>query len=119
LFGEKLLAYRILSVSYDEPLLKTRELLLKQHADYDVTSALGFTAARARCSEGGFDLFILGHSIPARDKRELIHCFRTGSKAPILALRKMGETMPDDADEHVDPNDIEALLRMVETLLAT
>lgn len=114
--GDRLLPHRILSVSYDEPLLKTRALLLKQRADYKVTSALGFTAARELCSSAEFDLFILGHSIPAQDKRELIHCFRKRSNAPILALRKMGETIPDGADEHVDPNDIEALLRMVEAL---
>jgi DNA-binding response OmpR family regulator len=108
---------RILSVSYDQGLLRTRELLLKQTSEYAVTSALGFTEAVECCRTGQFDLFILGHSIPLKDKLELIKLFRRGCAAPILALRKMGEVTPDGADAHVDPNDIDSLLRAVKTLM--
>jgi len=107
----------ILSVSYDQALLRTRELLLKQTAEYAVTSALGFTEAVECCRTGQFDLFILGHSIPLKDKLELIKVFRTRCAAPVLALRKMGEVTPDGADAHVDPNDIDSLLEAVKTLM--
>ncbi len=74
---------RILSVSYNQPLLLTRELLL-QREGYAVTSALGFTDAVKQCKAGTFDLFILGHSIPDSDKRELVHIFTEHSKSPVL-----------------------------------
>jgi DNA-binding response OmpR family regulator len=116
LAGEQLAT--ILSVSYDQALLKTRELLLRQPNDYVVTSALGFTEALECCRTCHFDLFILGHSIPLKDKLELIKVFQTRCAAPILALRKMGEVAPDGADAHADPNDIDSLLRSVKKLLA-
>lgn len=53
---------RILSVSYDEVLLATRHLLL-EHEGYSVVSVMGLPAALDKCKEGGFDMFVLGHSI--------------------------------------------------------
>jgi DNA-binding response OmpR family regulator len=76
---------RILSVSYDVSLLATRKMLLEQKG-YAVESALGFSKALAFCHAGGFDIFILGHSIPYDDKLALIESFRTHSPAPILLL---------------------------------
>ena len=91
---------RILSVSYDEPLLKTRELLLERHG-FDVTSALGFTEARELCKADGFDLFILGHSIPEKDQRELIETFRKKNPVPVLVLLRGNESQIDAAEHHV------------------
>lgn len=56
---------RILSISYDEQLLGTREALL-QHAGHEVVSAEGFSRAFHFCElhNAGFDLIVLGHSIP-------------------------------------------------------
>lgn len=107
---------RILSVSYDEPLLKTREMLL-QRQGYAVTSALGYIDAIESCKPPQFDLLILGHSIPDNDKKQLMNAFRRIGKAPILALRRHGEVMPDGADAHVYPDDIAALLDTVDTIL--
>jgi DNA-binding response OmpR family regulator len=45
---------RILSISYDLPLLRTRQLMLTQEG-YDVVSAEGFAEALEHCSEK-FDL---------------------------------------------------------------
>jgi DNA-binding response OmpR family regulator len=53
----------ILSVSCDENLLLTRQLLL-QTAGYEVTSALGYTAALMHCRNASFDVMVLGHSLP-------------------------------------------------------
>lgn len=74
---------RILSVSYDASLLATRRMMLEQQG-YNVTSALGFTAALEACRGDEFDLFILGHSIPAKDKAALIQAFRGNCPAPIV-----------------------------------
>ena len=110
------MAKQILSVSYDEALLRTRELLLRREG-YGVISALGFAEAVEQCQNGSFDLFILGHSIPNRDKRELVSRFRARSNAPVLGLRRHGEDPLDDARYHAYPDDIEGLLKTVSTIL--
>lgn len=111
------MAKHILSVSYNEPLLQTRELLLRREG-YSVTSALGFTAAVEQCKSGGFDLFILGHSIPDRDKQELIKTFRTKCPSPVLALRRHGEDPPNSADAVAYPDDVSGFLNQVDHILS-
>ena len=108
---------RLLSVSYDMSLLATRRMLLEQHG-YQVTSALGFTQSMAHCKASGFDLFILGHSIPLQDKQALIDVFRENSLAPILSLDRAGEARVE-CDFHVSPDQPEQLLEKVETILHT
>jgi DNA-binding response OmpR family regulator len=108
---------RILSVSYDEPLLRTRHMLL-QHSGYDTVSSLGFMASLQHCKEGKFDLFILGHSIPYSDKKQLVEEFRHACPAPIISLRRnSGEQLVDGADYHLEP-DPEPLLNLVERVLS-
>ena len=97
----------ILSVSYDENLLITRRLLLEKQG-YRVTSALGFVEALARCQQDGFDLFILGHSIPALDKERLVKTFRATCDAPILTLQRHAEMEFQSGDYRAlaaDPTD--------------
>ena len=106
------MAKRILSVSYDAALLNTRRMLL-EHEGYDVTSALGFTEAISRCLDGGFDLFILGHSLPHRDKEHLIKSFRSGCSAPVLSLRKTGERIVTAADYQVFSHNPDDLLNSI------
>jgi len=110
------LAKHILSVSYDEPLLKTREILLRRQG-YLVTSCLGFTAAAEQCAGDKFDLFILGHSIPQKDKLQLIQEFRTHGTGLVLALRRYGDAPLSGADAHIYPDDIEGLINTVEAML--
>jgi DNA-binding response OmpR family regulator len=108
---------RILSVSYDEPLLRTRHMLLQQ-AGYKTVSSLGFTESLEHCKRGGFDLFILGHSIPYSDKRQLVQAFRSICAAPIISLRRSsGEQLVDGADYHIEP-DPEPLLELVQKIVA-
>ena len=106
----------ILSVSYNEALLRTREMILRREG-YTVSSALGFTASVEHCKNGNFDLFVLGHSIPDKDKRELIRVFRIGCNAPVLALQRHGENVPDGAEAHAYPDDIDGFLKAVNKLL--
>ena len=106
----------ILSVSYDESLLATRQLLLA-YRGYSVISALGFTDAIEQCKTSNFDLFILGHSVPISDKNELIRTFRQYCSAPILSLDRAGESRVD-SDFHVAPNDPEQFLKKVAEVVA-
>lgn len=108
---------RILSVSYDYGLLATRQMLL-QMGGYMVTSALGFTEALEHCQSPDFDLFILGHSIPKKDKHELIRTFRETCAAPILSLDRVGEERVQ-SDFYATPYDPEELLKTVERILTS
>jgi DNA-binding response OmpR family regulator len=106
---------RILSVSYDVSLLATRRMMLEVKG-YSVTSALGFTQSLEHCKAAGFDLFILGHSIPLDDKQALIRNFKENCPAPILSLERMGEPRVD-SDYHASPDNPEQLLRLVESII--
>lgn len=80
----------ILSISYDESLLRTREWLLRS-VGFSVTSALGFTEAAKHCRNSGFDLVVIGHSIPRNDRLALIEQIKTHNHTRILSLRRQGE----------------------------
>lgn len=102
---------RILSVSYDESLLATRQMLLERHG-YEVVSALDFTQAIHHCKSAGFNLFILSHSIPIADKQQLIKVFRKSCPGPILALRRIDEELVE-SDFHVFADKPEQLIQSV------
>ena len=108
----------ILSVSYDESLLKTRHMMLEQ-CGYRVVSALGFTDAMKQCSEGGpFDLFVLGHSIPVHDKQALVKAFRSAYGSVVVALKRSGEDLASTgADFQADPGDPAGLLRLIAKII--
>ena len=107
---------RILSVSYDQPLMRTRQMLLETQG-YQVDSAVGFDNAMQRCQDGGFDLFVLGHSITPEEKREVVKAFRQTCPGPIISLRRsIGEERVDGADYHIEP-DPEPLLKLVADLV--
>jgi DNA-binding response OmpR family regulator len=61
---------KILLVSYERALLKTRMMLL-QSTGYQVVIADNIGAARDICRTISFDLVIIGHSIPSSDQAEL------------------------------------------------
>lgn len=103
---------RILSVSYDDLLLRMRQMILKNEG-YAVVSAYGLENSLAQCKKGGFDLFILGHSIPNQDKRQMVEAFRSECPAPIISLtRGASEQRVDGANYHIDP-DPEPLLKLL------
>jgi DNA-binding NtrC family response regulator len=107
----------ILSVSYDEVLLRTRQMLLESKG-YEVTSATGFAQSLQSCTAGDFDLFVLGHSIPYTDKEKLVTAFKQSCPAPVISLRRnAGERIVDGADYHIDP-DPEPLLKLIAKILA-
>jgi PleD family two-component response regulator len=96
---------RILLISYDESLLLTRRMILKQ-AGYEVTAALGFTESMEICSaEQKFDLIIMGYTIPRKDKAALVAAVRPKCKAPVLSIRRGGDEPLPEADASVDSLD--------------
>jgi DNA-binding response OmpR family regulator len=116
LLAEKLAARqprgRILSVSYDQTLLRMRHMLFETQG-YEVLSSDGLTSSLEYCKQGGFDLFVLGHSVPAEEKQRMVEAFRKACRAPIISLRRTaGEQKVDGADYHIE-TDPEPLLKLV------
>lgn len=107
----------IFCVSYENSLLIARRTLLERNG-YRVTTALGFKESCARCEDGGFDLLILGHSIPDSDKQRLTEKFRQTNNAPILALWRRNERVLDNANYLAFSDDSSELLRTVDVIFA-
>src|SRR3954466_259795 len=97
---------RVLCVSYDESLLLTRKMILEQ-AGFEVTAAPGFAEAMEVCeSEPGFELIVIGHSMPRKDKTALIHTLRSMQcNAPVLSIRRHNDPPLPEADYSVDSYD--------------
>jgi DNA-binding NtrC family response regulator len=74
---------RILSLSYDVPLLRTRHVLLEREG-YEVVSTSNLTASLEECKQRKFDIFIVGQSIPPHDKAKAIGAFREVCQGPIF-----------------------------------
>ena len=106
---------RILSISYDEALLHTRELLLFREG-FEVESAVGFSAAIDACKKRDFDLVIMGHSIPAQDKATIIKQLRAMCSTPILALRRPNEYPLKTADYDLDSSEPRRFLNYVKEI---
>jgi DNA-binding response OmpR family regulator len=103
---------RILSVSYDETLLRMRHMILEKEG-YEVVSSVGLNPSLEHCKRGGFDLLVLGHSIPNGNKWKVVETFRQVCPAPIISLRRgASEQMVDGADFHIE-TDPEPLLKLV------
>ncbi len=94
---------RILSVSRDPALVRTRQMMLEREG-HEVVSSLSFKESVEHCRRGGFDLFILGHSLLDSDKRKLVNTFRQHCPAPIISLsRTLYDRRVDGADFHILP----------------
>ena len=107
----------ILAVSYDESLLRSREMLLKAEG-YDVVSARRWSEALERCEAANFDLVIVGHTIPEEDKRQLMAGIRRVSTARIICLqRHPADGFVTGADFHVQA-DPDRLLSLIADVLA-
>lgn len=109
---------RILSISYDDPLLQTRQMVL-ENAGYDVTSALGFAEALEICKvHHDFDLILMGHSMPPKDKTSLITTLRLNCPAPLVTIRRHGDDPLPGAKGSIDSLDgPDALLQVIKKAL--
>jgi DNA-binding response OmpR family regulator len=99
--GARTIAGRILSVTYDQNLAVTREMLFSS-VGLHVASALTLKDAIGLCQDELFDLIVVGHSIPIDHRplmvKELRHC----CDAPILALYRPTEPALPGADYTFD-----------------
>lgn len=97
-------------------MLKTRQWILEQ-AGYEVLSALGFAAALEVCqTRHDFDLVLMGHSMPQKDKIALFEALKT--KASLLSILRPGELPIPHATHAVEASDgPEALLEAVKRVL--
>jgi CheY-like chemotaxis protein len=109
---------RILSISYDSMLLKTRELLLQQMG-YEVISAEGFSVAYQVCDAHGHtvDLIVLGHSIPHDDKIEIVKRCTDTCSCPVLALLRANEGPVKGAARSIESGEPKAFIQAVEDIL--
>ena len=103
---------RILSISYDKALSQTRALMLSR-AGFEVESAVGFITAIEACKERTFDLVILGHSIPTKDKSAIIRQLKEVCATPILALQRSHEPRVAAADYNLDSGNPDRFLAYV------
>jgi len=110
---------RILSISYDLALLQTRQWVLER-AGYEVSSAFGFAEALEACKTGtDFDLVLMGHSMPQKDKMALYDALRTNCRAPLLSILRHGDSPIPQAEYAVEANDgPNALVEAVNNALA-
>ena len=69
--------------------------------------------AQAKCVECGFDLIIVGHTIPPEDKAALIKLVKSGCGSCILSLRRPDAEPLPEADYSTDRTDPEGLLEAV------
>ena len=108
----------ILSIAYDQSLLVTREWILKS-AGFNVTSALGFADAIGHCQSSAFDIAIIGHTLPRKDKQALATQIRTHNHTCIVSLRAFGEESLSEADFILDASEgPDALIAAVRGALA-
>lgn len=108
---------KILCISYDESIMQTREMILR-NAGYDVTSALGFVEAQRLCAEQPFDVVVIGHTLPVKDKLALIQCAKQGGRTATLCLRSPGDPVLSQADYSTDRTDPEGLVTAVKAALS-
>jgi CheY-like chemotaxis protein len=96
---------RILSISYDELLLHTRQAILEQEG-FEVRSAWGFAEALEACQgHDDFDVVVMGHSMPQRDKTELVKALRTKCDAPLVSIYRQGDSAMPEADYSVNAHE--------------
>ena len=81
--------------------MRTRHYIF-EHTGFDVISAYGFSDAIEQCRDGAFDVVVLGHTLPPKDKTALVSVLRERCGCPIVSIRRPGQGKHPDADYSVD-----------------
>src|SRR5215472_318083 len=105
---------RILSITFDPSLARTREMLFNG-AGFDVSTFRDLNEAIAACQHISFDLVVLGHSIPLEERRRLVKQVHALCAAPVLAMLRHGEARLQEADYFFDSSENPA--RLLETVI--
>jgi DNA-binding response OmpR family regulator len=110
------MAARILSISYDSSLRKSREWILEREG-YAVASAASFGEAINFCRTELFDLVVIGHCIPSNNKQRIIAALRSVRETPVLALLEPGAPHVPEADYSVEsltgPRELTAVIKKI------
>jgi DNA-binding NtrC family response regulator len=112
------MAHSILSVGNDNLLLSVRSSVLRA-AGYSVQTCANTSEAFELASAGDFDLVVICHSVPARERSQLIKAIKAEKPSTkILAVRIDGELATGvDASIH-SLDGPHALLRAVEAAIS-
>lgn len=105
---------RILSVSYDSTLARTREMILSA-AGLQVATYTDAEDAVQSCRRHSFDLIVIGHSIPLSERRDLLTQVRRLCQTPVLALLRHGESPLPGADFVFDAS--QSPVQLLETVM--
>jgi CheY-like chemotaxis protein len=105
-----------LAVGRDPVLLETRGQLLRK-AGYRVVSALSTEQALQNFASGDFDIVILCHSIPVRERERLTYAIhRHSPNTPVVVVRARVSAMDSFADATIE-NEPEILLQEIPRIL--
>lgn len=94
-------AMKVVCVSWEPELAKTRELLLRQ-AGYQVTTVLGQRDLSKLHQVTSADLLILAHSVPREEKLQALTVFRRNCSAPVLSLLRPHQSPLPEVDYAVE-----------------
>ena len=109
---------RVLSISYDPTLTKTRAFALHS-AGHNARSVATLRDALRECTTGEDDILLLGNQIPKREKLDIIECFRRyNPKGRVVAYIRSGEHRLTQVDCYVYPGNPDELTRAIAELLA-
>jgi CheY-like chemotaxis protein len=107
----------VLAVGLDFSLLRARNQVL-QSAGYTVIPALSITEAVERFRDGDFDLVILCHSVPTKDRGRFTCLIRaSGSRTPIVSISEQSPQCDAFADATLEDCPSK-FLRGIEEVLA-
>jgi len=114
---EKSRRFRILSLTYDPSLARTREMLLTG-AGFEVSTFSDVDKAIQDCQSNSYDLVVVGHSIPLAERKALVNAVRSRCATPVLAMLRPGEAPVPQADYFFDSTENPArLLTTVQNIL--
>jgi len=109
--------FRILLLTYDPSLARTREMLFSG-AGFEVSTFLDIDKAIEDCQSNSYDLVVLGHSIPLEERTSLVKAVRSRCATLVLAMLRQGEAPVPQADYFFDSTESPArLLATVQDIL--
>jgi DNA-binding response OmpR family regulator len=106
----------ILSISYSDNLLKTRQMMLEQRG-FNVQSAKHLDEALALCAKQHFRLLIVDDSIPLWDKEYMCARLKMQSGAAVLVLLRRNESTIDCADYNLEGGDPLTFMELVTQIM--
>lgn len=108
---------KILSISYDASLLRTRTMIL-QRAGHRVETASSLQAGLRALQDGNTHLLVLCYSIPEHDQQIFIAELRKGANSPVLRLQS-GQAPARNSDPYTHSIEYSpaGLLAMADKLL--